>query len=127
MGPDDVAAEIAAALNGGATVLTTAGLPPLPVPGVQLVTRLAQAVTALLGARDLAGLVLTGGDAAIAVGRALGATAMHLRGEIEGGVPWGQLIGGGWDGLPVVTKAGGFGNEQTLLSAVEFLGAANRG
>ena len=127
MGPDDVAADIAAALNGGATVLTTAGLPPLPVPGVQLVTRLAEAVTALLGARDLAGLVLTGGDAAIAVGRALGATAMHLRGEIERGVPWGQLIGGGWDGLPVVTKAGGFGNEQTLLSAVEFLGAANRG
>ncbi|MCJ7549474.1 MAG: hypothetical protein MUQ30_07315, partial [Anaerolineae bacterium] len=127
MGPDAVVAELVAALKGGAAVLTTAGLPPLPVPGMQLASRLAEAVVALLGARDLAGLVLTGGDAAIAVGRALGATAMRLRGEVEPGVPWGQLIGGGWDGLGVVTKAGGFGNADTLVSAVRFLSAADKG
>ncbi|MCD6287345.1 MAG: four-carbon acid sugar kinase family protein [Anaerolineae bacterium] len=127
MGSDAVLAELAAALNGGAAVLTTAGLPPLSVPGMQLVSRLAEAVAGLLVAHDLAGLVLTGGDAAIAVGRALGATAIRLRGEVERGVPWGCLVGGGWEGLPVVTKAGGFGNEHTLLSAVEFLGAAGKG
>ena len=127
MGPDAVAAELAAALNGGAAVLTTARLPPLPVPGMQLVSRLAEVVAALLGAHDLAGLVLTGGDAAIAVGRRLGATALRLRGDVERGVPWGYLVGGEWEGLPVVTKAGGFGNEHTLLLAVEFLGAADKG
>ncbi len=127
MGQDAVVAELAAALKGGAVVLTTAGLPPLPVPGMQLVSRLAQVVTALLDAHDLAGLVLTGGDAAMAVGRALGATALRLRGEVERGVPWGYLVGGEWEGLPVVTKAGGFGNEHTLLSAVEFLGAVSKG
>jgi len=127
MGPDAVTAKLAAALNGGAAVLTTAGLPPLPVPGMQLVSRLAEVVAALLDARDLAGLVLTGGDAAIAVGRALGAKALGLRGEVERGVPWGYLVGGGWEGMPVVTKAGGFGNEHTLLSAVEFLGAVDKG
>jgi D-threonate/D-erythronate kinase len=127
MGPDAVVEELAAALGGGVAVLTTAGLPPLPVPGMQLVSRLAEVVAALLGTQDLAGLVLTGGDAAIAVGRTLGATAMRLGGEVERGVPWGYLVGGGWDGLPVVTKAGGFGNEHTLLSAVEFLGAAGKG
>lgn len=127
MGPDDVVAELAAALNGGAAVLTTAGLPSLPVPGMQLVSRLAEAVAALLEVRGLAGLVLTGGDAAIAVGRALGATALRLRGEVERGVPWGYLVGGGWEGLPVVTKAGGFGNADTLVSAVRFLSAADKG
>ncbi len=127
MGPDAVVAELAAALKGGAAVLTTAGLPPLPVPGMQLVFRLAEVVAALLCTRDLAGVVLTGGDAAIAVGRALGAMALRLRGEVERGVPWGHLLDGEWEGLPVVTKAGGFGNEHTLLSAVEFLGAADKG
>jgi len=127
MGRDAVAAELAAALKGGAAVLTTSGLPLLPVPGMPLVSRLAEVVAALLGMQDLAGLVLTGGDAAIAVGRTLGATAMRLRGEVERGVPWGYLVGGGCGGLPVVTKAGGFGDADTLVSAVRFLGAGDKG
>lgn len=69
---------------------------------------------AVVGARHLVqALILTGGDTAVAVGRALGATGLHVSGEFEPGVPYGRLIGP--LPLPVVTKAGGFGDAGTLL------------
>ena len=46
----------------------------------------------------------------------------HRRASWSLGVPFGRLIGGVWDGLPVVTKAGGFGGPDTLLDAVRALG-----
>ncbi|GMA15309.1 four-carbon acid sugar kinase family protein (plasmid) [Deinococcus metallilatus] len=64
-------------------------------------------------------LVLTGGDTAVQVGKALGATGLRLFGEIEPGVPYGQLVGP--RPLPVVTKAGGFGQPQTLVNAQQAL------
>jgi uncharacterized protein YgbK (DUF1537 family) len=75
----------------------------------------------LVEAGRLAGLVLTGGDTAIAVANALEAEALWLRGEVRSGVPWGVWVGGPGAGLPVVTKAGGFGEEDTLIAAVDYL------
>jgi uncharacterized protein YgbK (DUF1537 family) len=46
---------------------------------------------------------------------------MRLYGEVDAGMPWGRLIGGPADGLPVVTKAGGFGGDDALVQAVSFL------
>jgi D-threonate/D-erythronate kinase len=65
------------------------------------------------------GLVLTGGATAVKVARQLGATGIRLQGEVETGVPVGTLIGPRQ--YPVVTKAGGFGGPDTLVSAVEAL------
>lgn len=42
--------------------------------------------------------------------------------EIEPYVPAGILMGGKLDGIPVVTKAGGFGSENILISAMKFFG-----
>ncbi|MDA0567707.1 four-carbon acid sugar kinase family protein [Streptomonospora sp. S1-112] len=65
----------------------------------------------------LAGLVVTGGDGARAVVDALGATGIALTGEVEAGIPAGTLTGGPLHGLPVVTKAGGFGDPDALITA----------
>jgi uncharacterized protein YgbK (DUF1537 family) len=63
-------------------------------------------------------LVLTGGDTARGVCGALGTFALDVRREVAPGVPLNQLQGGRWDGLPVVTKAGGFGDLETLARVV---------
>ncbi len=108
-------------LASGSLILTTQGLPDLPGQDKMVAERLAEATQTLLTCTKPAGLVLTGGDAAIAVGRALGARALHLEAEVRPGIPWGYLVGGVADGIPVVTKAGGFGDDDALVVACEFL------
>jgi uncharacterized protein YgbK (DUF1537 family) len=60
-------------------------------------------------------VLLTGGETAIAALRALGASGLRLTGELESGVAVGALVGGPFDGLAVVTKAGGFGDPDLLV------------
>ena len=62
---------------------------------------------------------MTGGETAIAVLRALGASGLRLAGEIEPGLALGTLAGGPFDGLVVMTKAGGFGDADALVRAWE--------
>ncbi len=59
------------------------------------------------------GLVATGGDTARAAARALGAEALHLLREPEPGVALGEIAGP--HPLPVITKAGGFGDTGALV------------
>ncbi len=67
-----------------------------------------------------AALVLGGGDSARAILGDLEATAIRLEGEVLPGIPWGRILGGAADGVPVVTKAGGFGTEETLVAILNF-------
>ena len=60
-------------------------------------------------------LFLTGGDTADAVLTFAGGKGIRILGEVVTGVVEGTLIGGPLDGLPVVTKAGAFGGEDTLV------------
>jgi len=73
----------------------------------------------------LGGLFVTGGETARALLNAAGAAGIRLRGEVEPGVPLGTAEG--WRDLPVITKAGAFGNAQTLVrcraALRDFLGA----
>ena len=82
----------------------------------------------LNGLRDLplAGMLFTGGDTAMLVCNRLGAYAIRLMDEIAPGMPWGNLCGGSFDGLPVVTKAGGFGGRDALLHCAEFFGSCKK-
>jgi uncharacterized protein YgbK (DUF1537 family) len=66
-------------------------------------------------------LFLTGGDTADAALTAAGGKGIRIFGEIVTGVVRGTLIGGILDGLPVVTKAGAFGGEDTLVVLHEKL------
>ena len=67
------------------------------------------------------GVALSGGDTAFAILSALGASGIKLVGEVLPGIPHGHIMGGLASGLPVVTKAGGFGNEDALAVVVDFL------
>jgi uncharacterized protein YgbK (DUF1537 family) len=113
--------------ESNATLLLTAptdrsrGLPATLIP-----TRFAELAARIMTHRprgSVAGIVVTGGDGARALVDALGATGMKLRDEVAAGVPIGTLVGGRAEGLPVVTKAGGFGNEDTLVQAVQAVQA----
>lgn len=67
-----------------------------------------------------AGLYLSGGDVAIAVAQALGASGFQIQGIVAGCVPHGVLLNSEFT-LPVMTKAGGFGDENTLVAAIRFI------
>ena len=64
-------------------------------------------------------LVLTGGETAYAILSGLGAQGVVLRTELQPGIVLGTAAGGHANGTAVVTKAGGFGDEQALVTAIE--------
>ena len=64
-------------------------------------------------------LFLTGGDTADAVLTALGADGIRILGEVVSGVVQGVIICGLLDNYPVVTKAGAFGQKDTLVAVHE--------
>ncbi len=57
---------------------------------------------------------------AIAVAQALGASGFQIQGQVAGCVPHGVLLNSELH-LPVMTKAGGFGDENTLAEAIRFI------
>ncbi len=91
-------------------------------------SELGENICAFLGAlvRDAASisvpdaLYLSGGDVALAAARALGATGFRITGCVAQCVPWGHFLGSNWH-MPVMTKAGGFGDETTLLKVLHFI------
>lgn len=71
------------------------------------------------------GLVLTGGDTAKAVCSELAISEMELYSEVEPGLPFGRLRSEDrsyW----AVTKAGGFGHEQSLVNVVKYMANKRR-
>lgn len=123
--------NLSKALSRGKVILKT--IPELlsPVPSKdtpihhKIVKTLADlAVSSMEGAKvdsyHLA-LVLTGGETAQKVLNRLGNEGMEIEGELFGGIVKGVLVGGKWDGLTVITKAGAFGREDALEKIVTFL------
>ncbi|MBU2699383.1 putative protein YgbK (DUF1537 family) [Sporomusaceae bacterium BoRhaA] len=78
-------------------------------------------IVAALSDESLAGMVLTGGDTAIHVCRSLEAEAIEVLEEVTVGIPLCQLIGGRCNGLPVITKAGAFGNEDSFVLSIQAM------
>jgi D-threonate/D-erythronate kinase len=66
-------------------------------------------------------LILTGGDTALGVLQLLDNQEIELEGELLEGIVRGNLRGGPWDGLTIVTKAGAFGKEDALVRIMERL------
>jgi len=90
--------------------------------------QLGEAICQLLGEMTLSlcqahlphALYLSGGDVAIAIAQALGASGFKIQGLVAGCVPHGVLLNSEFT-LPVMTKAGGFGDENTLVAAIGFI------
>ncbi|MGE5592608.1 MAG: four-carbon acid sugar kinase family protein [Betaproteobacteria bacterium] len=82
---------------------------------------LALLVKRILARCKVAGLVLTGGDTALAICRILEASAVALLEEIVPGVPSGRLVDGPYSGLVIVTKAGSFGEMDVIVKVIRYL------
>lgn len=65
-------------------------------------------------------LYVSGGDVAMAVASALDAQGFQITGQVAACVPVGRFMGCGWQ-RPVMTKAGGFGDETTLLQILNVI------
>ncbi|WP_327373794.1 hypothetical protein OG393_07185 [Streptomyces sp. NBC_01216] len=121
---DVAAAEVAPARGPGAAVdaLRRADAPVLVVHtpdarrdagDAQALTRDLASVAAGLTAEGLGdGLLVTGGETAVTVLEALGATGIELFDEPEPGIARGVLLGP--RPVPTLIKAGGFGDDVTL-------------
>jgi D-threonate/D-erythronate kinase len=87
----------------------------------RIATGLGKAARIFLEKADkIDGLILTGGDTAKAVCQELGVSEMELLSEVEPGLPFGRIKSGArnyW----AVTKAGGFGKEDSLMNAVNYM------
>ena len=89
--------------------------------GQQVLRAVAGAVRAILSTTPVSGLAIVGGDTAQAVLRALQASGLVLVGEITPGLPYGRLLDGPFAGLPIATKAGGFGTDSAIQECLQFL------
>ena len=90
--------------------------------GLALCEALAQLVAPLTA--GVGALIATGGETARALLSAMGYHGLRLAGEIEAGVPLSMAAGP--RALAVITKAGAFGNGDTLLHCYQALTAARR-
>jgi uncharacterized protein YgbK (DUF1537 family) len=118
----EVLVPLAERLEGGeSVVLTTVGLhSPMHGPG-KVRGRLATIVATPAIRSNLGGLVLTGGDVAMGILQELTITELRLGGEVRPALPWtvGHFAAG--SSLPVVTKAGSFGEADALLACLDLL------
>ncbi|MFM2668516.1 four-carbon acid sugar kinase family protein [Vibrio mediterranei] len=72
----------------------------------------------LMDENKLAGVLFTGGDIATAVAADIGADGYEIKGEVLPCVPFGNFTG---HSIPVVTKAGGFGQPDSIERIIDFL------
>lgn len=119
--------ELDAPGSGSAVLLSPhgrAGVDVAPALAVALAGHAARWLTAPRDALDdrwFDAVVLVGGDGAEAFLGAVGAHGIEIHGRLAEGVPHGRIAGGPCDGLPVVTKAGGFGDDTTLTTVLRTL------
>ncbi len=93
----------------------------VPALKQSVATIMAEVVAGIVNSHKFAGLFLSGGDIAAEVCRSLSVSAIRVHGEVEPGVPAGELIGGKGEGIRIVTKAGGFGTEAALVKSILYL------
>jgi uncharacterized protein YgbK (DUF1537 family) len=104
-------------------VLATAGAGGKSGDAHEVARKLAGSAVSVLRTRPIDALVATGGDTAVAILEALGRRALQVVGDLLPGIPYCRVD---LDGrrLWLVTKAGGFGDPETLVEIVERLRAA---
>lgn len=95
--------------------------PGSPTTAERVAAGLAALADRVIARDGASALVLMGGEGARAVLSRHGADAILVRDAIREGIPVGVIEGGRLHGLPVVTKAGGFGTPSTLTDIVPEL------
>jgi uncharacterized protein YgbK (DUF1537 family) len=112
-----------ATLTPRGILLTLPDAAPNPSPSEtgRAAARLGEAAARTITEVGCDRLILTGGDIAAATCRRLNVDAMEIIGALEEGIPLLRLHGGAANSALVVTKAGGFGTEESLHRAFKFL------
>ena len=90
-------------------------------PALVVIDNLGQVARRLFAKANPGGLVLTGGETAGSVFQELHADGAWMREEIDTGIGRAAVAGGPYDGMGLVIKPGSFGDEYTLVKAVERL------
>jgi D-threonate/D-erythronate kinase len=80
----------------------------------------ALAVQVLSGVK-VSGIFLSGGDTAVGFLSQAGVRGAAVTGEVAFGIPFMKLVGGSFDGMKAITKAGAFGQEDAVLYALRKL------
>lgn len=101
-------------------VVTAPAAPVTPAQEAVLMSRLAELGTTVLQQGCVHSVVATGGATVRALCDRWGAVGLELVDEIAPGIPLCIVSGGSFDGLTLVTKAGGFGDVETLVTIVEY-------
>jgi uncharacterized protein YgbK (DUF1537 family) len=107
--------------KGDGAFLTTTFQQHLPGKETMIPRILGKAAVRLLEKVRLGGLVLTGGDLAMGVCERLSSSALLIEEEVLPGIPCSTLADGPFKGLRMVTKAGGFGEEDALWRIIQYL------
>ncbi len=90
-------------------------------PASMVIENLGAIAHRLFAGVDLGGLVLTGGETAGRVFSELDSDGAWILGGIDTGVALSAVTGGPYDGMQVVIKPGSYGNESTLMKAMDRL------
>ena len=118
-------AEALAAAGPGDVVLLASALEESDLldPGARggVPDALARATRRALEEVRVDGLYLTGGDLAAACLSELAADGLDVADEVVPLAVAGNLVGGPWSGLPVVTKGGLVGDDETAVACLAFL------
>lgn len=122
-GMADAIATAHRALDAFPVVVLALTLPSDAAVSDEMLTGLAQFVveTAVARGNDLCGIVTTGGATALAVCEAAGAHVLRVVDEVMPGIPCSVMEDGALAGVPLVTKSGGFGQEDALAVACIWL------
>ncbi len=70
---------------------------------------------------DIKGLILTGGETTFNVLKTLEIVEVEVDTEVLPGIPLMRVVGGKFDKMPVITKAGAFGDSDALVQSIQFL------
>jgi uncharacterized protein YgbK (DUF1537 family) len=103
--------------------VTTAGAPPSSLGAADVAAILGRIASAPEVIAAAGALILTGGDVAAAVCRALGCQRIDVLGEAVPNIPLGRIVRAGSPPLPIVTKAGSFGRDHAISDCLRLLRA----
>lgn len=84
----------------------------------EVISRISEKV---LESVKVSGVFLTGGDTAIGFLKSIRARGSYILSEVAIGIPMMRILGGKFDGMKLITKAGAFGKEDAITYAFRKL------
>jgi D-threonate/D-erythronate kinase len=82
---------------------------------------LGEIAATILTEMDINGILLTGGDTAMKTSKCIGTAGVILENEVMHGIPYGRFADERIKNRIVVSKAGGFGQEDAIVRVLNFL------